>query len=51
MISLRDVLTIVIVVVLLLMLFGWKAYPLVVTGPVGLLILVLLIVVLIRGGA
>lgn len=49
MVSLRDVLLIVIVVVILLVLFGYKAYPLVVTGPVGLLLLVLLLVVLLRG--
>lgn len=51
MISLRDVLLIVIVVVMLLVLFGVKSYPFVLTGPVGLLLLVLLLVVLLRGGA
>lgn len=49
MISLRDVLLVLIVVVVLLVLFGAKAYPFVLTGPVGLLLLVLLLVVLLRG--
>lgn len=49
MISLRDVLLVVLVILVLLMFFGWKAYPLVLTGPVGLLVIVLLVVILVRG--
>lgn len=49
MISIRDVLLIVIVVLVLLLIAQYKAFPLVITGPVGLLLLVVLIVILLRG--
>ena len=49
MISLRDVLLLVIVVLVLLLFAQWRVYPLVVTGPAGLLLIVVLLVLLLRG--
>lgn len=49
MISIRDLLLIVLVVIVIVMIFHLKAYPLVLTGPLGLLLLVVIVVMLVRG--